>query len=73
MKHLSLEKKDKIEYWFKTIHVNTHVNSWGQLARSHRGHITKTKTSAENSGAIDVFHLSVTCVNILFKFGPFSL
>lgn len=41
------------------------VNNLGQLARSHCGHFTKTKTCAENSSAIYEFHLSVTCANIL--------
>ena len=47
------------------------VNNSGQLARSHCGHFTKTKTCAENSGAIYVFHLSVTCTNILLNLAPF--
>ena len=47
------------------------VNNSGQLARSHCGHFTKTKTCAENSSAIYEFHLSVTCANILLNLAPF--
>lgn len=48
------------------------ICSLGPLARSHSGQSSKTQTSAGNGGAIYAFHVSVQCVNILVKSGPFK-